>query len=243
MAFPIHFSANVKSVVRHNADLATFVFTPTGRFPKFKPGQFVHLTLEAYDPSSHWPESRAFSVASAPSNKQELRLTIGRQGTYTSRILDEVKEGQVLSLKGPYGELVVAPTSISDEIVLIAGGTGITPFCSYLEEASLAPEKHLNPVHVFYAVRHPSAFIYRRLVESCAQKISNVRTYFYAEQEADGSTISGRLHLPEMLGKLPNPKLGLYYLSGPQAMIKNFSEALINSHGIAPERVIVDAWQ
>jgi ferredoxin-NADP reductase len=243
MAFPIHFSASVKSIDRHNSDLATFVLAPTGRLPKFKPGQFVHLTLEPYDPSTHWPESRAFSVASAPSNKSELRLTIGRQGAYTSRILDEVAEGRTLALKGPYGELVVAPTSPSDEVVLIAGGTGVTPFCSYLEEASLAPERHTNPIHLFYAVRRPSAFIYRSLVEACAQKLSNLKTHFFAEESPDSETIPGRLNLDQILSRLPKPQSALFYLSGPQAMIKSFSEALVQTHGIPPHRVIIDAWQ
>jgi ferredoxin-NADP reductase len=243
MAFPIHFNAAVKTVVRHNENLATYVLVPTGRFPKFKPGQFVHVTLEPYDPSSHWPESRAFSVASAPSNKAEIRLTVGRQGAYTARILDEVKEGQTLALKGPYGELVVAPTSPADEVVLIAGGTGITPFCSYLEEASLVPAKHTNPVHLFYAVKHPSAFIYRESVQKYAQSIPHLRIHFYAEQEADAHTTAGRLNLVDILSKLPNPHTSSFYLSGPQAMIKNFSEALVNAHGIEPHRVFIDAWQ
>ncbi len=249
MAFPIHFSANVKSIIRHNSNLSTFVLAPTGRFPKFKPGQFVHLTLEEYDPSSHWPESRAFSIASAPSNKQEIRLTIGRQGQYTNRILNEVQEGQHLALKGPYGELVVTPQHNSDEIILIAGGTGITPFCSYLEEAAIAPEKHQNPIHVFYAVRQPSAFIYRSLIEKCAQQIKNLSTHFYSEETSvepgieQKDAIVGKLNLKDIMTRLPNPTMGQYYLSGPQAMIKTFSEELVNTHGISADRVHIDAWE
>ena len=32
----------------------------------FKPGQFLHLALDAFEPGGFWPESRVFSIASAP---------------------------------------------------------------------------------------------------------------------------------------------------------------------------------
>jgi ferredoxin-NADP reductase len=243
MAFPVHFSASVTSIVRHNPNLATFVMLPTGRFPKFKPGHFVQLTLEPYDPSQHWPESRAFSVASAPSNKQELRLTIGRQGAYTGRILNEVREGQTLSLKGPYGDFVVAPQEPSDHIVLVAGGTGITPFCSYLEELALKPDTNTHPVHVFYAVREQEQFIYRELVENCRKHIPNVQVHYFCENKAHGADIPARLSCAQILERLPCRQESRFYLSGPQSMIKAFSEELMAQHGVAANRVHIDAWQ
>ena len=40
---------------------------PESRIPCFKAGQFLHLTLDGFDPSSgFWPESRVFSIASGP---------------------------------------------------------------------------------------------------------------------------------------------------------------------------------
>ena len=33
---------------------------------KYLSGQFLHLALDEYDPSSGWPESRCFSMQSSP---------------------------------------------------------------------------------------------------------------------------------------------------------------------------------
>ena len=48
---------------------------PNGRAPRFRPGQFLHLALDAYDPSGFWPDSRVFSIASrASADATALRI-------------------------------------------------------------------------------------------------------------------------------------------------------------------------
>ena len=75
--------------------------------PRWKPGQFLHLALDPYDPSGHWPESRCFTMASGSLEKEFVRLTIAAKGTFTRRILAELQPGRKVWMKAPYGDFIV----------------------------------------------------------------------------------------------------------------------------------------
>jgi ferredoxin-NADP reductase len=244
MSPPIRFRAEVRQIVRHSADVASYVLGYLGRRPRFQPGQFVHLALEEYDPSSHWPESRVFSIASAPSDETHLRLTISRQGKFTSRILDEVTEGRTLSLKGPYGEFVVRSRDSQDRIVLVAGGTGVTPFCSLMQEALLSGKVPAREVWLFYGARSEPLLIYRDLAQRCAAELPWFRARFFSEQPApDVELLSGRIDVARIAAELGDLADTTFYLSGPKAMIESFKTALQAACGVPPDRVLMDAWE
>jgi NAD(P)H-flavin reductase len=51
MAQPVHFRAVVDRIQRHTPNVATYWLRSDKRLPRFLPGQFIHLTLDDYDPS------------------------------------------------------------------------------------------------------------------------------------------------------------------------------------------------
>jgi ferredoxin-NADP reductase len=241
---PIRFRAVARQIVRHSPDVASYVLGYLGRRPRFHPGQFVHLALDEYDPSSHWPESRVFSIASAPNDETELRLTISRQGKFTARILDEVTEGRTLWLKGPYGEFVVRARGPLDRIVLVAGGTGVTPFCSLMQEALLSGKAPASEVWLFYGARSEQLLIYRELALRCAAQFPSFRLRCYCEQPAPSADIvTGRLALATIVEELGDLAEATFHLSGPKAMITSFKDGLHATYGAAPDRVLMDAWE
>ena len=248
MSPPVHFSASVRKMERHTPDVASLWLESERRLPRFLPGQFIHLSLEEYDPSAHWPESRVFSVAGHDADRRGLRLTISRQGRYTSRILDEVGEGSRLACKGPYGEFVVgghgAPGA-DGRIALIAGGTGITPFSAFMEQALADGRLPAGEIRLFYGARSPALLIYRDLAERCVRQLPGFHAAYYAEQpEGDPRVIPGRFQLASMLAELkPAAADWTFYLSGPKSMIDLFRRQLTEEFGVAPARVLVDAWE
>jgi NAD(P)H-flavin reductase len=104
-------------------------FKPYGRVPLAKPGQFLHLTVDVYDPTGgFWPESRVFSIASAP-GASEISIVYSVKGQYTKRMERVLAPGYEVWLKLPYGDFIVESAIEKDQdIVLIAGGTGLSPF-------------------------------------------------------------------------------------------------------------------
>ena len=184
MAQPVHFKAVVEQVARHDSNVASFRLKAEKRLPRFVPGQFIHLTMDAYDPSSFWPESRVFSVANAVMDRSTIWLTISRQGNYTGRILDEVQSGSVLWAKGPYGEFSVDGSHGYRSAVLIAGGTGITPFCAFMDAALAQGKLPVEEAILHYGARTPELLIYRSLADQCAAQVRGFKVRYYAEKGA-----------------------------------------------------------
>ena len=134
MANPVRIKALVNSVVAHGEGVYSVTLAPEGRIPRFKPGQFLHLTVDAYDPvSGYWPESRAFSIAS-PVGSDTLLIVYSVKGVYTRKMEKSLEPGKEVWLKLPYGDFTIEKNIQPDQdIVLVAGGTGISPFVPYLD--------------------------------------------------------------------------------------------------------------
>jgi predicted ferric reductase len=92
---------------------------------------------------NRWWQANPFSLSAAP-NGQSLRLTAKAVGT-TSAGLRNVPVGTRVFAEGPYGAFT-ALQQTTDALLLIAGGVGVTPIRSLLEE-STGPAVVLYRVH------------------------------------------------------------------------------------------------
>lgn len=246
MAQPIRFRASVEQVVHHTPDVATYRLRSAKRLPRFIPGQFIHLTLEPFDPASFWPESRVFSVANAVADRHTIELTISRQGDYTSRILDQLQAGHEVWAKGPYGEFTIEGGRGYGRAVLIAGGTGITPFCAFMDAALTQGALPIDQATLYYGAQTPDLLIYRSLAERCATEVAGFEARYYVEQNADPAevrTSRGRIDLTEIMRAQPDIDVTAFFLSGPKGMIDVFQRELSGTYGVKPEQVIIDAWE
>lgn len=246
MAQPIRFPAIVEQVTRHTPDVATYRLRADKRLPRFTPGQFIHLTLEPFDPASFWPESRVFSVANAVADRRTVELTISRQGAYTSKILDQLSEGDQVWAKGPYGDFTIDASQGYDRAVLIAGGTGITPFCAFMDAAITQGALPIEQATLYYGAQTPGLLIYRPLAGRCAATCSGFQVQCYAEQatEATNDTLRpNRIDLDAIMRECADPTGTAFYLSGPKAMIDAFRQRLTGTYGLSPDQVFIDAWE
>lgn len=246
MAQPIRFKACVDEVHLHTPDVASFKLRAEQRLPRFKPGQFIHLTMDDYDPANFWPESRVFSVANAVADRRSVELTISRQGEYTSRILDTLIVGDSLWAKGPYGEFTIDGEHGYRRAILIAGGTGITPFCAFMDAALKESALPVDEVVLHYGAQTPDLLIYRALSDRCAVELPGFKVQYYAEEmlsDDDPSIQRGRLALAKIIANAGPLDDSALFLSGPKAMITGFQATLTTTYGLSPEQVLVDAWE
>ena len=247
MAQPIRFPATVEKVTRHTADVATYRLRANKRLPRFTPGQFIHLTLEPFDPASFWPESRVFSVANSAADRRTVELTISRQGHYTGRILDELTEGDEVWGKGPYGEFTIDSGAGYDHAVFIAGGTGVTPFCAFMDAAINRGELPVSSAALYYGAQTPDLLIYRGLAERCDEAFDGFQAQCYVETGADSKKDehlrSGRIDLDEIMAECDHPARAVFYLSGPKPMIDAFQDALKTKYELADNQILIDAWE
>ena len=83
----------------------TVSFQSQGRQYKYKPGQFLHLSIDSqYDGIGQWPESRCFSMQSSP-GELNLKITYSVKGAYTGLMEKSLGVGSDVWLKMPYGDL------------------------------------------------------------------------------------------------------------------------------------------
>jgi ferredoxin-NADP reductase len=225
----------------HGHHVYTIDLMPERRVPRFRPGQFLHLSLDEYDPSGFWPESRVFSIASPPTERDRLRISYSVRGRFTARMERELDPGRMVWIKMPYGEFVVDGRR---DVVLLAGGTGITAFTAFL--GSLTPECQ-HDVYLFYGARRRSLLIYGSTVERVARVVPRLRPIYFVEDDsdADGSTLevsTGCLSVAAAWRIVENPLEADYYLSGPPLMLKRFSMEL-SQHRLPTEAIHIDAWE
>ncbi len=239
MAIIVKIPALVTTLQRHTSDICTVTMKPLKLFPFYKPGQFLHFALDAYDPSFPWPESRVFSIASSPTNRDEIVITFTTKGNYTKRMYDTLKINDTVWLKLPYGEFVF---DINIKSVFIAGGTGITPFISHLAYL-IDKQIHHSPIELHYGVRENNQTIYKNIIEKAKLHLKDFDYMFYCENIStnnDSDTIKGIININAIYQSNKNTDCN-YYISGPINMINNFKSYLF-SNGINEKYIKTDNW-
>jgi ferredoxin-NADP reductase len=238
MSVPQKIRCQVEGIVDHGQRVYSVLLNPERILPRFLPGQFLHLAIDQYDPGAFWPESRVFSIASSPANRNQLRITYSVRGKFTTRMEQELQVGREVWIKLPYGEFIIPDTN---DVVLFAGGTGITAFTAFIDGLT---SEFQHSVALFYGAQTPQLLLYRGLVEEKARLLPRVLPHFFFEQgdTQQANEHIGRLSVEFTLREIPNPLDSDYYLSGPPSMLKTFSQDLA-SNLIPQGRIHQDAWE
>jgi NAD(P)H-flavin reductase len=231
----------VARIVDHGEQVYTVELRPERPAPRFRPGQILHLALDEYDPSSFWPESRVFSIANAPAQRDLLRISYSVRGRFTARMAAELVEGGQVWIKLPYGEFVVHDTR---DVALFAGGTGVTAFTAFI--AGLTSE-FPHSASLFYGARRTDLLIYRPLCDEGAGRVPQFQPHYFVEEpdlvQNQGDVVKiGRLSMAAAWPMLRDPLATDFYLSGPPIMLKAFS-AELRGRGVTPLSIKMDAWE
>lgn len=248
---PRKICCTVETITDHGGGVYTVDLVPATAVPSFRAGQFLHLTVDDYDPAGFWPESRVFSIASSPANRGRIRICYSVKGRYTRKMAAILKAGSEVWIKLPYGEFVIDDSS---DATLIAGGTGISAFTAFLE--ALAPGMRAR-VLLVYGVRAPALLLFRDTILKQLAAVPNFRAVFYYES-ADGEVVPGAADQPTsppcFTGRIAlDPvfrlsasddrlKSSIFYLSGPPVMLRALS-ADLKSRAVPPDRIRTDAWE
>jgi ferredoxin-NADP reductase len=230
MAVVRRIPCRVRGVIDHGERVYTVELAPSVAVPRFRPGQFLHLALDAYEPGGFWPESRVFSIASSPWERDVLVITYAVKGAFTARMERELAAGGSAWVKLPYGEFAVDPAR---DAVLFAGGTGITAFAAFLQ--SLEPERAPR-VLLFYGARKPSLFVYGALARACASKVPSMTCNLVCEET------HGRLDVDAAWPAIATLRDPIFYLSGPPPMLGALTSQL-RGRDVSTEVIRTDAWE
>lgn len=235
----------VERIVPHGERVYTLALRPDRQVPRFRAGQFLHLALDPYDPTGFWPESRVFSIASPPAQRDSVRITYAVHGEFTARMESDLAEGRQVWIKMPYGDFVIESQA---DVVLFAGGTGVTAFTAFLEDL---PGATPHSVVLAYGARTAPLLIFRDVVERCVQRVTSLEVTYFVEHPGETAPApvhdrvrwsEGRVSVPAIWPRLRDPFEASYYISGPPPMLRGIGDDL-RARNIAPEAIHIDAWE
>ncbi|MFC8830412.1 benzoate 1,2-dioxygenase electron transfer component BenC [Streptomyces sp. NPDC057137] len=109
----------------------------------FLPGQYVNVTVPGTD------LARSYSFSTGPAQRETsflVRLTDG--GAMSEYLRDQAQVGDRIEFSGPMGGFFLR--QISRPALFLAGGTGLAPLLSMLEQLAQQPPTH--PIHLIYGV-------------------------------------------------------------------------------------------
>jgi len=137
-------------------DVFTFTFEPEAGF-QFLPGQFNMLYL-------HGVGEVPISICGDPGDPARLQHTIRAVGTVT-RALQPLAAGDVLGVRGPYGQPWPIDELCGRDVVFIAGGLGLAPLRPAILRV-LSRRAQYGAVTLLYGARTPSDMLYARELAS-----------------------------------------------------------------------------
>ena len=147
----------IKDVIAETADATSVVFdVPPEAATAFdyKPGQFLTLAIPSDQTGI---VARNYSMSSSPVAGEPMTITVKRtvDGYASNWIADQLKPGDTLRVLPPAG--IFTPASLDADLLLFAGGSGVTPVMSIAHSALL---KGSGRVVVLYANRDEKSVIF-----------------------------------------------------------------------------------
>src|SRR3954463_6124225 len=165
-------------------------------------GQFFRWRFLTPD---HWLNAHPFSLSAAPT-ATTLRLTVKALGD-GSRNLQNLPVGTWVVAEGPYGAVTSARRTQHD-VLLIAGGVGITPMRALFESMPLGPGEDLL---LLYRARSAEELIFRAELDEIARR-RGARVHYLLGPDPYC------LSAPALLALVPDLNQRDVYLCGPAGM-------------------------
>lgn len=156
----------VADVIAESADARSFVFDlPQALHDAFsyRPGQFLTLKVPCADAIVQ----RCYSLSSAPGIDRAPKITVKRvrDGRVSNWMCDSIQPGDELDVMAPAG--VFTPRSLDGDLLLFAGGSGITPVLSILKSALVNGRGMLT---LIYANRDAQSVIFSEELRQLGQR-------------------------------------------------------------------------
>jgi len=188
-------------------------------------GQHVDVRLTAED---GYQVERSYSIASSPEDDY-LTLTVERleEGEVSPYLVDELRIGDQLELRGPVGGYFVWEESLGGPLLLVGGGSGVVPFRAMLRH--LRATESTVPARLLYSARTLPDVIYRdELMAMRADGVIDIRFTLTRERpdEWDGYTRRIDKDLIDEVAWAPGEH-PLVYICGPTAFVETAASILV----------------
>jgi dihydroorotate dehydrogenase electron transfer subunit len=193
----MHLPLKVHRIREENPTFRTYIFKHDLRA---KPGQFVMVWLPGVD---EVPMSVGWQ------DEKELWIGISKAGDCTTAIFDQIKAGDRLGIRGPFGKGFELRKR-TKKIILVGGGFGTPPLLFLAKEAR---SKKME-VTVILGAKTAEQILYEKEFKDLGCKVLNSTNHH-----------GKKAHATEMLEELMEKgKIDCVYTCGPELMMKKVAE-------------------
>jgi ferredoxin-NADP reductase len=203
-------------------------------WPGHRAGQHVDVRLTAED---GYQAQRSYSIASAPGDER-IALTVERldDGEVSPYLVDVLRAGDGLELRGPIGGYFVWEPGSGDPLLLVAGGSGIVPLMAILRQRALLESD--VPVRLVYSSRTYDEVIYRSELDALGARGNGLEVvHTLTRSQPPGWTGYARRVDRAMLEEVAWPRAaGLAFVCGPTGFVETVAGTLV-ALAYPPERV------
>ncbi len=224
--------AEVAAIRRQTARSVTMTLAPNRAWAGFEAGQYVAVGVEI----DGVRRTRTYSPAGSALRPGELELTVTEHpgGVVSGHFLRAARRGAIVHLASAQGAFTL-PRPRPERLVLISGGSGITPVLSMLR--TLLDEGHDGEVAFLHFARTEADWLYEREVRALADGRPGLRVAYRATRGARPS----RLDAAALRALIGDARDATAAVCGPPSLV-DAAPAIWFEAGGDPERVLTETF-
>lgn len=197
------------------------------RWSGHRAGQHVDIRLTAED---GYQVERSYSIASPPEQGQQIMLTVERldDGEVSPYLVDELRVGDKVELRGPIGGYFVWEVSMGGPLLLIAGGSGIVPLMAMLRHRAAVGST--VPTRLLVSARSYEEIIYRDELERLVAAHTALEVIYTLTRSAPANWTGYRRRIDtDLLREVAwsAESLPLAYVCGPTEFVETAATELL----------------
>ena len=227
--------ATVTDIRPENATIKSFTLQLPA-WMQHRAGQHYDIRLTAED---GYQAQRSYSISSEPEREGEVEFTVERlnDGEVSTYLHDVLAKGDRIEVRGPIGGYFVWEATMTEPLLLVAGGSGVVPLMSMIRHRAAAGAK--NPTALLYSSRSYEDVIYYNELERLGAADSGLHVFHaLTRSQPPGWRGYARRIDSKMLEEVAGP-LGpsvQVFICGPTLMVESAANLLVNM-GVGSDRI------
>ncbi|MDO4473672.1 MAG: anaerobic sulfite reductase subunit AsrB [Eubacteriales bacterium] len=214
--------SKILKVVKHTNLEYTFTMEFEG---DVKPGQFFEVSI---------PKFGEAPISVSGIGEGTVDFTIRRVGKVTNEIFENYV-GDSFFIRGPYGNGFDVENYKGKEIVVVAGGTGLSPVRGVVDYFAEHTDEAVSTT-LISGFKSPDDVLFKEDFERWNEKINVIKTVDRAPEGYDGPVGMVTQYIPDLT--FENIKNAVFICVGPPIMIK-FTIMAIQKLGVTDQQIWV----
>lgn len=164
------------------------------------------------------------SVSNTKTDEYSCIHTIRAQG-HVTKALQQLKPGDTLGIRGPFGKGWPLELAKNKEIIIISGGIGCAPTIGAIEQM-LEQRDQYKSIHILYGVKESEDLLFQNKFEQWQQQ-KDIFIHLATENTPKGKWHKG--YITDLISQLPikSKEHAISMMCGPEQMMHVASEELL----------------